>query len=34
MNHLDPMFAVANASATHPNPIIDRLLDFVEENLQ
>ena len=33
MNHLDPMFAVANASATHPNPIIDRLLDFVEENL-
>lgn len=34
MNHLDPMFAVANASATHPNPVMDRLLDFVEENLQ
>ncbi len=34
MNHLDPMFAVANASATHPNPVIDRLLDFVEENLR
>ena len=33
MNHLDPMFAVANASATHPNPVIDRLLDFVESNL-
>ena len=32
MNHLDPMFAVANASAYYHNPVIGTLLAFAREH--
>ncbi|OUS26087.1 hypothetical protein A9Q99_19105 [Gammaproteobacteria bacterium 45_16_T64] len=32
MNHLDPMFAVANASSHYHNPVINTLLQFAREH--
>jgi len=32
MNHLDPMFAIANASMHYQNPVIGSLLAFAREH--